>query len=126
MISNAMADRFRDVVFPALDFAQSGERKCLLVVATYGTGKTHLMSVITLVAERAELVAELKNPRSHAAAAKIAGTLQGHPPTRSARRRCPCATSSCGMLEAASRDGRDLQVPARRPRLRTPRTRLPR
>ena len=41
VFSDAMAARLKDVVFPALDFGQTGERKCLLVVATYGTGKTH-------------------------------------------------------------------------------------
>lgn len=73
VISNAMAARLKDVVFPALDFAQSGERKCLLIVATYGTGKTHLMSVISALAENAELLADLTNKDVAAAAAPVAG-----------------------------------------------------
>jgi chromosomal replication initiation ATPase DnaA len=54
-----MADRLGNIVFPALEFGRTAERKCLLVVATYGTGKTHLMSVIAAIAENADLLAEL-------------------------------------------------------------------
>lgn len=73
VISDLMAERLVDVVFPALEFGRSAERKCLLIVATYGTGKTHLMSLIAAIAEQADLVAELTNPEVAKAAAKIAG-----------------------------------------------------
>jgi hypothetical protein len=73
VISDLMAERLVDVVFPALEFGRSAERKCLLIVATYGTGKTHLMSVIAAIAESADLVSDLTNPEVAKAAAKVAG-----------------------------------------------------
>jgi hypothetical protein len=76
VISDAMAGRLRDVVFPSLGFAQSGGSKCFFVVATYGTGKTHLMSVITAIAERAELLDDLTNRSVAAAARPIAGLFR--------------------------------------------------
>ena len=99
VISNAMASRLRDVVFPALDFTQSGERKCLLVVATYGTGKTHLMSVITSIAERAELASEIKNDEVQKAAATIAGRYNVIRREIGATK-MPLRDIVCGMLEA--------------------------
>ncbi len=76
VISEQMAARLRDIVIPALEFGRTAERRCLLVVATYGTGKTHLMSVISAVAERADLVSDLTDASVAAAAASIAGTYK--------------------------------------------------
>jgi len=76
VISERMAERLRDVVLPGLRFDTPGEKKCVLVVATYGTGKTHLMSVISAVAEHADLRAELTDETVATAAAPIAGKFQ--------------------------------------------------
>ena len=39
-----------------LDFSQSGESFGLQVVGNYGTGKSHLMSLVSLIAENEKLI----------------------------------------------------------------------
>ena len=39
-----------------LDFSQSGESFGLQVVGNYGTGKSHLMSLVSLIAENENLI----------------------------------------------------------------------
>ena len=76
VISDEMADRLADVAFPHLQFDRPTDNKGLLVVGNYGTGKSHLMSVISAVAERAELAPALTNPRVRTASACIAGKFK--------------------------------------------------
>jgi DNA replication protein DnaC len=47
VISKEMAEKLVDIAFPQLQFDQSLDNKGLLVVGNYGTGKSHLMSVIS-------------------------------------------------------------------------------
>lgn len=58
------SDTFKDHLIPLmirnLDFNQSGESFGLQVVGNYGTGKSHLMSLVSLIAEDATLI-ELVN-----------------------------------------------------------------
>lgn len=54
VLSKQMADRLIDIVVPNLQFEKPADNKGLLVVGNYGTGKSHLMSVITTIAEYAE------------------------------------------------------------------------
>lgn len=76
-ISDRMADRLTDLVVPQLRFDQPADNKGLLVVGNYGTGKSHLMSVISAVAEHQELAAELTHPQvAEAAQGAIAGEFQ--------------------------------------------------
>ena len=76
VISAEMADRLTGLVFPQLQFDQPADNKCLLIVGNYGTGKSHLMSVISGIAEHADLVSALKNPQVAASAAQIAGKFK--------------------------------------------------
>lgn len=48
VISDEMAERLSTLVFPNLQFDQVTDNKGLLIVGNYGTGKSHLMSVLTL------------------------------------------------------------------------------
>ena len=73
VISERMATQLAEVIFPNLRFDHPGDQKGILVVATYGTGKTHLMSVVGGVAEYAELAERLTNPDVAAAATGVAG-----------------------------------------------------
>jgi len=50
VISNRMAGQLTDVIIPNLRYDKPGDQKGILTVATYGTGKTHLMSVVAGVA----------------------------------------------------------------------------
>lgn len=75
VISDRMADTLIEVVLPQLRFDQPGDNKGILVVGNYGTGKSHLMSVISGVAEHTDLVDVV----THAGVAKAARDgIAGH------------------------------------------------
>ena len=76
VISEEMAERLATVVFPQLQFEQPTDNKGLLVVGNYGTGKSHLMSVISAMAEYAELTTGLTHPQVAASASSIAGKFK--------------------------------------------------
>ena len=76
VMSDEMAERLNAVVFRQLQFERPADNKGILVVGNYGTGKSHLMSVISAIAEHAELVGDLTNPRVAADAAPIAGRFK--------------------------------------------------
>ena len=62
VISDEMAERLTQLVFPQLQFEKPADNKGLLVVGNYGTGKSHLMSVISSLAEDASLLKALNHP----------------------------------------------------------------
>lgn len=70
VISGEMAEKLVNLVVPQLQFDQPMDNKGLLVVGNYGTGKSHLMSVISALAENGDLAASL-NDKSVAAAAGV-------------------------------------------------------
>lgn len=76
VISEEMAERLTAIAFPQLQCEQPTDNKALLIVGNYGTGKSHLMSVISSIAEHAELVDDLTNPTVAKAAATIAGKFK--------------------------------------------------
>src|SRR5579884_3698590 len=76
VISDRMAEQLASVVIPQLQFLTPRDNKGVLVVGNYGTGKSHLMSVVSAVAEHPELAAALTNPRVRGAAAAIAGRFK--------------------------------------------------
>jgi len=76
VISDRMADLLTRLVIPQLQFAEPKDNKGLLVVGNYGTGKSHLMSVLSAVAEHSDLVASLSNRQVADAADVIAGQFR--------------------------------------------------
>ena len=76
VISDEMAERLTQLVIPQLQFDQPADNKGLLVVGNYGTGKSHLMSVISSLAADASLSEKLKNDDVRKAAAQIAGRFK--------------------------------------------------
>jgi hypothetical protein len=76
VISERMADLLTRLVVPQLQFAAPKDNKGLLVVGNYGTGKSHLMSVLSAVAEHEDLVASLTNEQVADAAQAIAGQFR--------------------------------------------------
>ncbi len=76
VISDRMADLLTRLVIPQLQFAAPMDNKGLLVVGNYGTGKSHLMSVLSAVAEHDDLVASLSNQAVADAAKTIAGQFR--------------------------------------------------
>ena len=55
VISEEMAEKLVRLAIPNLQFTQPTDNKAMLVVGNYGTGKSHLMSVISGIAEDADL-----------------------------------------------------------------------
>jgi energy-coupling factor transporter ATP-binding protein EcfA2 len=76
VVSDRMGRLMREVILPNLQFDRPADQKGLLVVGTYGTGKTHLMSVLAGIAEHSELAARLTNSEAAEAAAAIAGKFR--------------------------------------------------
>jgi len=76
VISNEMAERLTELIIPQLQFDQPVDNKGLLVVGNYGTGKSHLMSVVSSLADDASLLDELKNDDVRTAASQIAGRFK--------------------------------------------------
>ncbi len=56
VISDRMADVILHRISPALQLCNSESSRGLFIVGNYGTGKSHLMSVISAVAEHADLL----------------------------------------------------------------------
>ena len=75
VVSGEMAEKLATVVIPQIQFDQPADNKGFLVVGNYGTGKSHLMSVISAIAERAELLESI-SPAVAGAAQQIAGRFK--------------------------------------------------
>lgn len=76
VISGEMAEKLADLVFPQLQFDKPADNKGLLVVGNYGTGKSHLMSVISALAENKDLSALLNDKKVAKAAGQIGGRFK--------------------------------------------------
>ena len=76
LISDEMADRLTNAILPNLRFEQAGESKGLLIVGRQGTGKSHLMAVVSALAEHKVLGKSLAHAGVASAAAAIAGQFK--------------------------------------------------
>ncbi len=76
VISARMADQLVNTVIPQLQFLTPRDNKGVLIVGNYGTGKSHLLSVLSAVAEYPSLVQQLTEPSVKAAAEAIAGRFK--------------------------------------------------
>ncbi len=76
VVSDEMAERLTKLVIPQIQFDQPLDNKGLLVVGNYGTGKSHLMSVVSSLAADAAMVPELNHAAVRAAAPEIAGRFK--------------------------------------------------
>src|SRR5574337_1242545 len=76
VISEEMAEKLINLVVPQLPFDQPMDNKGLLVVGNYGTGKSHLMSVISALAESGDLAMHLNDKSVATAAGKIGGCFK--------------------------------------------------
>jgi energy-coupling factor transporter ATP-binding protein EcfA2 len=74
VISDRMAEQIVEVVLPQLRYDLPQDNKGLLIVGNYGTGKSHLMSVLSAVAEHAEISKDLRS----AVVAEAVSALAGH------------------------------------------------
>ena len=78
VMSDDMAERIAKQMIPQLSFDESVDHMGVLVVGNYGTGKSHLMSVLSLVAEDAAYQPMIRHPKVVEAAGKIAGKFKVH------------------------------------------------
>lgn len=76
VISNEMADRLIHLIIPQLQFDEPADNKGLLVVGNYGTGKSHLMSVVSSLAADASLREALHRDDVRQAAGRLAGRFK--------------------------------------------------
>ena len=76
VISDEMAEKLSALVFPQLQFDTPADNKGLLVVGNYGTGKSHLMSVISGIAEHGELRTGISHPKAMEDARCVAGRFK--------------------------------------------------
>ena len=75
-VSDDMAERLRDLLFPNLILEGNPDTRGALIVGNYGSGKSHLMAVITALAEDADLLQEVKNEIVKKSAAGFAGRFK--------------------------------------------------
>ena len=76
VISEEMAERLMQIVIPQMQFDQPVDNKGLLVVGNYGTGKSHLMSVVSSLAANDSLLEALNHSGVRNAASQIAGRFK--------------------------------------------------
>lgn len=76
VISDDMAERISKLMVPQLSFDDSVDHKGVLIVGNYGTGKSHLMSVLSLVAEDAAYAPMIRHAKVAEAVAPIAGRFK--------------------------------------------------
>ena len=76
VISDELAERLTTVLIPQMDFQTPADNKGILIVGNYGSGKSHLMSVISSIAEREDLASLVTNPVVAKAAPRIAGKFK--------------------------------------------------
>ena len=76
VVSDEMAERMVRLVIPQLQFEQPLDNKGILVVGNYGTGKSHLMSVVSSIAADASLLDSLNHESVKTDADKIAGKFK--------------------------------------------------
>jgi len=76
VISEEMAEKLKSLVIPDLQFDAPADNKGLMVVGNYGTGKSHLMSVLSAIAEDASTLPLVRFKTVADAAQKIAGKFK--------------------------------------------------
>ena len=76
VISDEMAEKLATVVIPQLQYDDPYDSKGVLVIGNYGTGKSHLMSVVSSVAEHGDLVECISNQTIADVSRKIAGRFK--------------------------------------------------
>jgi ABC-type phosphate/phosphonate transport system ATPase subunit len=76
VISKGMSERLCNLVIPNLQFESATDNKGVLIVGNYGTGKSHLLSVISGLAEFAEMTTVVKDKDVAKAAKAISGKFK--------------------------------------------------
>ena len=73
VISDRMADVIIHRILPALELFKSNRGRGLFIVGNYGTGKSHLMAVISSICEHADLLIKIQHPAVRQGLEEVAG-----------------------------------------------------
>src|SRR6476646_2733906 len=76
VISKRMAEQLCELVIPNLQFETAADNKGVLVVGNYGTGKSHLLSLISGLAEHSDISNVVKNKDVASAVKVISGKFK--------------------------------------------------
>jgi len=76
VISEHMAETIDEVIIEQLQFQHPADNKGLFIVGNYGTGKSHLMSVISTIAETEAISSRIQNDRVSTKAKEIEGKFK--------------------------------------------------
>ncbi|MQR86862.1 ATP-binding protein [Bacillus megaterium] len=76
VISERMAEQLNDLIIEQLQFNRMLENKGLFIVGNYGTGKSHLMSVISTIADREDVSQYITNSSVAKKAKEIEGQFK--------------------------------------------------
>lgn len=76
VISERMAEQINELLIEQLQLERFVDNKGILIVGNYGTGKSHLMSVISTIAELEGASDRLSNPQVSAKAKEIEGKFK--------------------------------------------------
>lgn len=112
VISERMAEQLCDLVIPNLQFETPADNKGVLIVGNYGTGKSHLLSLISGLAEHPDMAKVVKHKDVAEAAKAITGKF------KVVRLEIPATKKSlrniiCGRLEdCLSNEGLSFSFPA--------------
>lgn len=76
VISKNMEENITKLLIPNIQFHEVKDNKGVLVVGNYGTGKSHLMSVISAIAEDSDMLQYLSNKSIAEKLASISGKFK--------------------------------------------------
>ena len=76
VMSDRMAREIQNYIVPHLQFEDMNDNRGLLIVGNYGTGKSHLMAVLSTIAENAAVRSHLNHAGAADALAPIAGRFR--------------------------------------------------
>jgi energy-coupling factor transporter ATP-binding protein EcfA2 len=76
VVSKRMSEQLCDLVIPNLQFDSAADNKGVLIVGNYGTGKSHLLSMISGLAEHSEMATVVKDQDVSKAAKAISGKFK--------------------------------------------------
>jgi energy-coupling factor transporter ATP-binding protein EcfA2 len=112
VISQRMSEQLCDLIIPNLQFETPADNKGVLIVGNYGTGKSHLLSLISGLAEHSDMAKVVKDKDVAQAAKAISGKC------KVIRLEIPATKKSlrniiCGRLEDfMSNEGMSFSFPA--------------
>lgn len=76
VMSDYMAENIKINIIKQLQFDEVVDNKGVLIIGNYGTGKSHLMSVISAIAQDSEKIEKLRNKKSEIDFLQIGGKFE--------------------------------------------------